>query len=236
MESGGGPSTAGTFSIRLGRPSFYRIEWEQLTDMRSKGQGVFTNRSVIWSAGEGNFLMQVPGLGKYYKMPANEHAATPYSAIPEMFFHTEGPLWALKKPPNDLSRGRDERIGNTDCWTLVAKMDRDKVTAWVGKHDFLILQLQQVREGPFPIQPVNLSDSAIEAMLKQANKPATPEAVARMKRQMETSIMQAQQREKSGPQRIKTETHENISVNKTFTKQDFIPLVPAGLPLSETFP
>src|SRR5208282_4960287 len=40
-----------TFTIKLGRPSLYRIEWEQPVNES------YANKGVVWSAGDGDFII-----------------------------------------------------------------------------------------------------------------------------------------------------------------------------------
>jgi len=82
-----------------------------------------------------------------------------------------------------------------------------------------------------------MSDSSIQETLRKMNEPVTPEAVAKMRSDMEQLQKKAQKLRQvhSINSAISMETHENISVNKTMSKADFVHEVPNGLKPSSTF-
>ncbi len=88
-------------------------------------------------------------------------------------------------------------------------------TLWIGKRDHLIHQTRTTTEGA-SITPPQESDSDIKTILERQNKPATPEAIAALRTELETAMKQAQ-----GVKFVFTQTHENISVNQKFSPADF---------------
>jgi copper oxidase (laccase) domain-containing protein len=62
-----------------------------------------------------------------------------------------------------------------------------------------------------------MSDDAIKNTLTKMGKPATPEAIAAMRKQMETMMKTAQ-----SSKYVFIQTHENIVVNKKFSAADFV--------------
>lgn len=184
-----------TFAIRLARPNLYRIEWEQPV------HSSFTNKGVVWSAGEGDFM--VIGDRDAQKQSSRESAlggATGISGsaaatIPGTFFKMN---WGNQLGGSTASEKRqgDEKVGDVDCYVFKSELKGTIKTLWIGKQDFLIHQVR-----------TETSAEAEKAALSQAAKDH-PEIIARL--------------EKSGLQGItSTETHTDIVVNKTFSSTDF---------------
>jgi hypothetical protein len=90
-------------------------------------------------------------------------------------------------------------------------------TLWIGKRDHLIHQTQTVMEG-LTIRMPQESDSDLKTILERQNKPATPEAIAALRTELEASMKLA----RSGTF-VSTQTHENISLNQNFSPADFAP-------------
>jgi hypothetical protein len=91
---------------------------------------------------------------------------------------------------------------------------------WIGKHDHLIHQIRSSLDPSSITTQPQLSDAEAKRMLEQANKPVTPEAIARMKKGYEYMSKQELSTMKSW-KIVFTETHENISVNEKFSASDF---------------
>ena len=87
-------------------------------------------------------------------------------------------------------------------------------TLWIGKQDHLIHQARTHLKNRD--EKMAESDANIAAILLKMNKPATPEAVAELRGQMEAQVQKG--RDKGF---VFTETHDNISVNQTFSNADF---------------
>jgi outer membrane lipoprotein-sorting protein len=184
-----------TFTIRLARPNLYRVEWEQPV------HSSFTNKGVVWSAGEGDFM--VMGDGEAQKQAERESAlggATGISGsaaatIPGTFFKMN---WGnqLGGLVSNEKRQADEKVGDVDCYVFSSELKGRTKTLWIGKQDFLIHQVRNVT-----------SVEAMKAALAEAAKhnPGMPARLQKIEPQGVTS----------------TETHENIVVNQKFSPADF---------------
>jgi RNA polymerase sigma factor (sigma-70 family) len=185
-----------TFTIRLARPNFYRIDWEQPV------HSSYTNKGVVWSAGEGDFM--VMGDRDAQKQTSRESAlggATGISGgaaatIPGTFFKMN---WGnqLGGPVANEKRQADEKVGGVDCYVFTSELKKGVTrTLWIGKQDFLIHQVRNVT-----------STEAMKAVLAEAAK-RNPGMPARLQ-QIESLVITS------------TETHENIVVNQKFSPADF---------------
>jgi outer membrane lipoprotein-sorting protein len=199
MAAVNGMNLTTTFSIKLARPNMYRIEWAQ------KVHSNYTNTGVVWSAGDGDFM--VMGNGNAQKQGSQESAlssATGVSGnaaatIPGTFFKMN---WGnqLGKSVAGQKQQADEKVGGVDCYVFSNEPKQGMTrTLWIGKEDFLIHQLRTVT-----------SAEALKKVLTEATK-KHPEMMARL--------------QQSGIQGItSTETHMNIVVNPMLTATDFCPL------------
>ena len=225
-----------TFDIRLGRSGLYCVEWAQMAAGR-------TVKGAAWFAGDGDLLqIEGPGSSKYSKMQTRQetlNAASGLSgmvaqAIPTLFFNESGSNFLS----GSFTRQNDERIRDTDCYVLTGNLAPYKTTFWIGQKDALVHQIKRevdsVDNSP-ALTPT--SDSSIKETLRKMNEPVTPEAVAKMKSDVEQLQKKAQKLQQlhSIQSAISIETHENISENKTMSKADFVHEVPNGLKPSSTF-
>ena len=194
-----GTTVTHTFTIKLARPNFYRIAWEQSSE--SAAYKSATTKSAVWSAGAGDYLDM--GFGGASKQKDKEMAlggATGISGgaaatIPGTFFkmglgNQLGGFQAKKE------RLVDEKVGDADCYVLTSGSKDHANTIWIGKSDFLIHQVRKVT-----------SAAAMKAMMEE-NLKRHPEIAARIPK-MEYSDS------------VSTETHENIVVNQKFSPSDF---------------
>jgi outer membrane lipoprotein-sorting protein len=185
-----------TFSIKLARPGFYLIEWEQPVSAS------YTNKGAVWSAGEGDFLRMGSRDRKEAKQETALASATGISggaaaSIPGTFFSMN---WGnqLGGAASSAKRGADEKVGDVVCYVFTSDLKGQTRTLWIGKEDLLIHQVRTVT-----------SAAAMEAVQAEAAK-RNPEIAARQP--------------KSKPQGItSTETHENIVVNQKLADKDFVP-------------
>jgi RNA polymerase sigma factor (sigma-70 family) len=189
-----------TFSIRLARPNFYRIEWEQPNEF-------FTNKGAVWSAGEGDFLLNGTTPRREDSRESALSSATGISGraastIPGTFFKAN---WgnALKASTFDgFTRQKDEPAAGVECVVLSGQTKANgkapslTTTLWIGKKDHLIYQTRTTMTMPAMPIPNNVSA-------------ASKEALQNVVKQME------------GQEAVFTEVHENIQVNKSFSKSDF---------------
>jgi RNA polymerase sigma factor (sigma-70 family) len=195
LEEVGGQTQTTIFNTMLQRPNLYRIEWSQETPF-------FTNGGIVWSAGNGDFLMMKHGQQKarpekFQDMESALDAARGISrqassTIPETFFDQN---WGgiLKTPASGrtpLARLDDETIDGIDCYVLASsktpanlpnqmgRMGTITTKFWIGKRDYFIHQTQTVMAGASIHLPV-MSDSKIKRMLR---KPVTPEDIAAVRK------------------------------------------------------
>ena len=195
-----GTTITHTFSIKLGRPDFYRIEWQQ-----SIASAAYTSTTVtqaVWSAGAGDFMLNRGGGTTKYKDKETALAgATGISggaaaAIPGTFFKMH---WGqFGSSTAEQKRLADEKVGEVDCYVLTRELKGKGTTrtTWIGKQDFLIHQVRTLT-----------SATAMKAMMDD-NFKRHPEIAARLPK-MEYTDSTA------------TEMHEHIVVNQKFSPADF---------------
>jgi len=193
-----GTTITHTFSIKLGRPDFYRVEWEQSTESafyKSTGE-----KEVIWSEGKGDFLEM---LGKARKESSKESAfgsaagisGRASATIPGTFFSLNS-VNELGGSTASAKQKADAKVGEVDCYVFTSESKGRTKTMWIGKQDLLIHQVRIVT-----------SAEAMKAIMAEAAK-RNPEMAARMPK-TEYSDSTA------------TETHEHIVVNQKFSPADF---------------
>lgn len=214
--------TEGSFTIKLGRPDFYRIEWE--TKM-----GPASMKGAAWSAGKGDFLALTDK--KYTKLENRALAlasATGVSGgaagtLPMIFYNESGnPLQGLASTTRDA----DEPIDGTDCFVLKGEVMGLKTILWVTKDNYLLKQKQIIFGGN--VKMPEASDEKMDAELAKM-KHLTPE-------QREQARAAAK---KMGPllsqmKGTATETYEDMQINPPVQKADFEHPLAAGAQLSPT--
>ena len=232
-STGGGAGTKTTFTIRLQRPDLYRIEWSQ-------GGGFYTSKGAVWSDGTGNYLSYGAAnkmdTAKPEKMHNREMAfggatgisGSTASDIPGTFFNMAwgGQLAVFASPGVKVKRATDEEIGGTDCFVVSSTLGPIKLPnnmgtsgttttkLWIGKQDHLIRQIETTSEGG--ATHLKISDDNLKTILERAGKPATPEAIAELRKKIERDEKAAQ-----NGKVVMTQTHENISTNQKFSVADF---------------
>jgi len=245
LEMNGQP-LANTFSIKFARPNLYLIQWKRVpvsTPVSPRGGPRFANQGAVWSANNNHFLL-LSNIRYYRFTDANTAFGAAVSsagsfplACPVEFFgwdwHALAPglsaVYPGARPPNsDFIRSKDVRVGTNDCYVLSAQQPALKITLWIGKQDWLIHQ-SRLTKGAMPVHP--LDDKAVTELLTARNLPVTPATIAMAKTMMQQQIEQFMKSDIT-----LTETDENISVDETFSKQDFIQPVPAALRASAQFP
>ncbi|HEY5345247.1 MAG TPA: sigma factor-like helix-turn-helix DNA-binding protein [Verrucomicrobiae bacterium] len=225
VEETGALKRTNTFSIQLGRPNLYRIEW--------KHEAQETFDGAIWSSGIGDFEFLTHQFPNYPKLSSQSYKQlkTPDSAleavgnlssgaawtIPPLFFGHRDDGFGLLGQSSNFQKQRDEKVGNVNCYVLIGhlKVTRDlPVTLWIGKNDFLIHQSRRT--------------SWAGGAAVQISPTATPEEIAAAKKELLQINANAKRQILTN-----TETHENIVTNQSFSKDDFIYEVPNGLKLQK---
>jgi RNA polymerase sigma factor (sigma-70 family) len=245
---GAGSKTELTFNIRLQRPNLYRIEW-------TNSGGAYTASGATWSDGTGNYFQTgganqqpPPAPEKMQSMQMALGAATGVSmqaasTVPAAFFN-EGwgnALTVAALGRTQLTRDRDEKVGDVDCYVFssvldgskfklpkgdVAKMAKmvnlQKTTTqmWIGKKDHLIHRTRTSTTMSGEPPAIKLTDENIATILKAQNKAVTPENIASQRSEMDKMMKKSRAAMASG-KFVYTQTQENIQVNQTFTAADF---------------
>jgi RNA polymerase sigma factor (sigma-70 family) len=196
VSSVGGKSvTPHTFKIKLAKPGFYRVEWDQ-KDL------FFDNKGVAWNAGNGDFVIAA-GAGSPEKHDTKQNAlaaATGVSggaagAIPGTFFNMD---WGNQFAGSAFIRKPDGRVAGVDCYVMTSVTAGRTRTLWIGKQDFLIRQVEN-----------DTSAAANQAMMKGVAKDH-PEMAA-------VNLLAASGAIKS------VQTHTNIIVDQGLKAADFAP-------------
>jgi len=184
-----------SFTTRLARPNYYRIEWEQTIE--SFYSTTKTQAQAVWSLGVRNFLEM--GEGPQYEetreialVKATETSGGAAGTVPRTFFNMQ---WGDQLGGSVFSEYRqtDEKVGTEDCYVFSRKSQGRTRTLWIGKRDFLIHQVRTV--------------TTAEAMQALLNRAVTGhhEIIS----DIQSFTM--------------TETHTHIVVNKLFLRSDFVP-------------
>ena len=239
-----GQNLTTTFNTRLQRPNLYRVDWTQPNGFYTNEGVVWSDGSGDnLQVAAPDFLAIATGqksTGKPQRMPNMKAAlarAMPLSGsaastILGTFFHQT--LGDFAEPAASgrypLQKENDAKVGDVDCYVVSSAMiDLSKVpdigkpgtvsaTFWIGKRDLLIHQCRTryVEKSDTGDQAV---DEAIRKALSIQNKPATPEAIAAMRPQMQAMMKQLKSGFDSGV--VFTQTHEKIAVNQKFSPADF---------------
>jgi len=219
-----------TFHIRLQRPEFYRIDWSQ-----TPAPGI-VNKGAVWSSGEGHFMQYssqgedaFPAPQKSENRSRNLEAASGFSSeasvtIPSVFFgdNRDNFLRLAVIGASKLTKESDANVGGVDCYVFTSIVDSSKsggklpdMTFWIGKKDHFIHQTRQIIDTPPPTGPI-MTDENIKSMLAKINRPATPQAIAAVRKSLSTATTIP-----PTGRYVFTETHDNISVNEKFSPSDF---------------
>jgi hypothetical protein len=230
------------FNIRLQRPSFYRVDWSQSSGSAPTSKGVVWSAGdgdyMTMSLG-GKDMYPTPEKRPSRQMSLGAAAGVSSSAstdIPGAFFDDKSgdTLRLAAAGATKLTQEPDAKIGDADCHAFTSAIDPAKLpgggklpnnmgsvgmtttTLWIGKKDHLIHQVRHTIDASHMSMPP-MSDDAIKNTLTKMGKPATPEAIAAMRKQMETMMKTAQ-----SSKYVFIQTHENIVVNKKFSAADFV--------------
>jgi outer membrane lipoprotein-sorting protein len=205
-----------TFTMRLQRPSQYRVDW---TSPMGGGS--------VWSDGKGDFL----SLLGHTEMQKNRMMAlasatgvsgSAAATIPGTFFVEN---WGDALSPGIVSTLEpDERVNTVDCFVVSSQIKPPAGgtmtrTLWIGKADHLIHQSRTKMDSVGQVVP-KFTDEQVVQMLKMQNKAVTPEAIAAMRTQVVAETKNAAEMMK-GRTITFTQTQENISTNKKFAAADF---------------
>jgi RNA polymerase sigma factor (sigma-70 family) len=208
-----------TFSIKLGRPDLYRMEWDAVGGLGISGAG--------WSAGDGHLLFftgpgwkdtqrysRMKGLGEAFGFYGNISGGAAMTIPPVFFGKSVSDGFGLLALSSNFLKREDAKIGDIDCYVLTGhlKARRDiPISLWIGKNDLLIHEIQRTTLDPDPITlPTNSPE--FKTLLNIAG-----------------ALFHARTRKPV----VHTEVHENIVVNQPIPKESFVYPVPVGLQPSE---
>lgn len=152
----------GSFALRLGRPQFYRVEYE------FHGPGL-TNQGAAWNDGSGDYFANdlaknapepatagASDAGSVLKMPINSPAQNlgmlddltgkATSLIPFLFLsmRNQGVPDGCQLDRAHVVRKADEKVGAADCYVMSSETEARMSTLWIGRRDSLIHKSQQV--------------------------------------------------------------------------------------------
>lgn len=194
----GSTTVATSFTTRLARPEFYRIEWDQRSRLPYGTEDSGTQGA--WAHGSGDYVQTGTGLKRQYSRDVafSDVASTTsggVATVPRIFFGGQG----IGAPDAmiSLTRLADDKIGNIECYLVSGDTESGETnTFWVGKRDFLIHQIR-TDVGPDTMQ------SAWTGVTKGRIKP--PYKIYGF-----SSI----------------QTYTNVVVNKQLSREDFVPSFP----------
>ena len=236
IESGGVNTNLETsFSIKLKKPSAYRISW----DTKSAIAPTTAQTGAVWSDGTQPYLY-IEGMKAYSKMADDQSAlgaAVGFSGgaaftIPALFFS------AFNRQPASFSRLIDpkleanEQVESDDCYVISASSPLSKQEKfWIAKETYWIKKYSRSLEPPLGgVEVPQLTDQQLEAAIKGAGQEVTEER----KESMREMVKKAEQTMKSGKLKgMSTELQMKIATHK-LVPADFVFKVPAGSVLKDS--
>jgi len=201
----GGENMVTTFESRLQRPGFYRIQWASAVGAATTGRG------VVWSDGTGNFLDFGAGGAEGKPKPqqnmqmalaaATGISSSASSTIPSAFFNQKwGGYLTIIASDNPtkvatVTRQKDEFIGRTDCYAVESHIASMKLPNNMGNTGNITTRVFIGKKDHL----IHQTQTTVEGG-SHAGTAFSPSGKI-----------------------VFTETHENISVDKTFAATDFAP-------------
>jgi outer membrane lipoprotein-sorting protein len=131
-------------SVRLARPSLYRLEWE-----KTSATGAKTIQGSVWSAGSGDFLKNGSASSRMKNREtalatAGSYSGTMSPVIASLFFNQNDSMSSVF---NSFSKTNNETLDNHKCYVLTGHLGFQNLHIWVHKDDFLIPRLEVVLGG-----------------------------------------------------------------------------------------
>ena len=187
-----------SFSIKLARPNFYRIAWQE-------NMGSFGVTGLVWSAGNGNFtVMKGTSEKTNPTMESGLNGAMGISggasgSVPSLFFNLN---MGIAKMLSATTRQPDESLGGVDCYVLSQEKNGRTETVWIGKKDYLLRRVKATTSG-------KAIKKTMEDQVKKHPKIAPLVNSPKLSKELDTGDIQA------------IEVHSNIVVNRAFSPADF---------------
>ncbi len=224
------------FSLKIGRPNRYLIEWESqmpgLPDMPN-------NFGAVWNAGEGPYHY-LNFMGTTNKAESDSMALAAVAGVcggvsttlpPIMFdlIDIGGNLLVQLKEPKLAG---EEEIGGESCHVIKAghELFTEPYTLWISKDRHLLRKISHglamvAGRNPFDQE---ISDEEIIATMKSLGQDPTEDAVKQMRRIMEEQRdqMKAVTKDLQGEM---TEFYEEVDIGSELTAADFEYEVPAAV-------
>ena len=206
----GKPGRVTTFSIRLAKPDFYRIEWSQ------RMSDSYTQKGAAWSSGSGDFLLladkkrRIQGGMDMTLASATGVSGGVASTLPPVFFQRQtNELQSL----GNLALLPEEKIGDDVCYVVSGDLNGQKLILWITK-DYWLKQKKMVLGAEMKMP--EMSDEDIKKALSATGQPTTPEAISSMRETMKS--VQAMSSKMKGSI---TEKYESFKANSSVTKESF---------------
>lgn len=192
------------FAIKLARPRRYCVEWNANYNSRASQ---INQIGYGWSTGEGSHRLQFGKSTQNEKNSITLISVDHYTKQTSLFFDTsENYLKELRQ----RSLLKDEQIGGVDCYVITGKHHTVTCTYWISKDKYLLLQYRHVTGGNI--------DEVMEVALKKMRNGATPEQIAKLKKQFADA-------KKAAVKSIQTytQTYRNIIIDEPITEGNFKP-------------
>jgi len=154
-------------SVRLARPSLYRLEWE-----KTPAVGAKVTQGSVWSAGSGDFLKNGSASSRMKNREtalatAGSNSGTMSSVIASLFFDQNGSMSPML---NSFSKTNNETLDNRKCYVLTGHLGFQNLHIWVHKDDFLIPRLEIVFGGKMDESLLASLPAAQKAQMQKMEK------------------------------------------------------------------
>jgi hypothetical protein len=214
------------FSLRLGRPSSYRIVWQ------TTFKGSTQRESAIWSSAEGT---RVRLGGSAYKLGDDPAAFSFASGVSALASHTIPSLFYASKERSleqltDLQLVGAEEVGGEECYKISGATPRgDPVLVWISRKRLLLLK-RQLLLGKGQRLPA-VDDRQMDQSLERLGAPPTEES----RQQLERIMQQAESLLASYDfSQTLTEIHSEIRIDGDLEARDFAYVLPEEVTLRES--
>jgi hypothetical protein len=161
-----GPQTmTSKLSVLLGKPNFYRIEWE-------RQGGPKTIKGAAWSSGKGDYVRTANVPTKYKSRDlaltmAGASSGTLGASVAELFFDSTNSLATGLK---NSSKTKNETINGHKCYVVSGQIAFQNLQFWIEKDDFMIAQIKVTLGGKIDDSMLAGLTPTQKAQMQQASK------------------------------------------------------------------